>query len=274
MSKKVPSFIVMTGDGINCERETARAIGLSGGTAVIHHINDLILNPGVLDGCDGLAIPGGFSFGDELGSGQIMALKIRHKLGEAFFSMVAKKKPIIGICNGFQVLVKLGLLPFPKGRERVLALAANEQGGFINRWVGLDVDKESVCLWTKGLPSSFLELPIRHGEGRIVFRQGEEEKLYDMLVRQKQIPLTYTEDVNGSYGRIAGLTDPSGVVLGMMPHPEAFASKATYKTPHRDVFGRGDGLLIFENIIRLLEGKDYWSSPFMREESGKKHVSG
>ena len=274
MSKKIPSFIVIAGDGINCERETARAIGLAGGTVTVIHINDLIAAPETLKGCDGLAIPGGFSFGDELGSGQIMALKIRHKLGDAFFSLVEKKKPVIGICNGFQVLVKLGLLPFPKGQERVLALAPNEHGSFINRWVGLHVDKESVCLWTKGLAASYIELPIRHGEGRIVFRQGEEEKLYNMLVRQKQIPLTYAEDVNGSYGKIAGLTDPSGVVLGMMPHPEAYVSKATYRTPHRDTFGRGDGLLIFENIIRLLEGKDYWSSPFMREESEKKHVSG
>lgn len=270
MARKVPSFLVLTGDGINCERETARALDLAGAAARIMHINDVLDDPAGLSAFDGFAIPGGFSFGDELGSGQIMALKIRYRLGDAFFSLVEKKKPIIGICNGFQVLVKLGLLPFPREQERVLALAANDHGRFINRWAGLQVDRDSVCLWTKGLSSAYLELPIRHGEGRIVFRPGEEEHLYGMLVRQKQIPLTYAEDVNGSYGKIAGLTDPSGVVLGMMPHPEAFVSKATFRAAQRDTFGRGDGLLIFENIVRLLEGKDHWSSPFMREESERK----
>ncbi len=274
MSRNTPSFIVLSGDGINCERETARAIELARGSAKIVHINDLLASPEILNDHEGLAIPGGFSFGDELGSGQIMALKIRHKLGDAFFSMVEKKKPIIGICNGFQVLVKLGLLPFPKDQERVAALAANDHGRFIDRWVGLHVNKDSVCLWTKGLPASYLELPIRHGEGRIVFRQGEEEKIYNMLLRQKQIPLVYTEDVNGSYGRIAALTDPSGVVLGLMPHPEAFVAKATYRMPQRDALGRGDGLLIFDNIVRLLEGKDYWGTPLARGEGERKHGSG
>ena len=250
-----PLFIVMAGDGINCERETAAALELAGGTAKIVHINDLLETPQTLATAEGLAIPGGFSFGDELGSGQILALKIRHKLGDAFFKMTEKQKPVIGICNGFQVLVKLGLLPFPDEKNRRVALAANESGQFIDRWVTLDVNPKSVCLWTQGLPLSSLELPIRHGEGRIVFRAGEEKDIYQTLLRQGQIPLTYTEDVNGSYGRIAALTDPSGSVLGLMPHPEAYVSAMTYKSscPPMD---KGDGLFIFENIVRLLEGRD------------------
>src|SRR4051812_35674067 len=146
---KNPLFIIVAGDGINCERETARAVELAGGSAKIIHINDLLDAPEILKSADGLAIPGGFSFGDELGSGQIMALKIRHRLNEAFYGLVRQKKPVIGICNGFQVLVKLGLLPYPDAKERIIALAPNEQGQFINRWVEMDV-KESVCLWTKG----------------------------------------------------------------------------------------------------------------------------
>jgi phosphoribosylformylglycinamidine synthase I len=248
-----PLFIIVAGDGINCERETAAALIQAGGDSKIVHINDLLENPKMLETAEGLAIPGGFSFGDELGSGQIMALKIRHKLGSAFFDMIEKKKPVIGICNGFQVLVKLGLLPFPAETERRVALAANESGKFIDRWVSLEVNPKSVCLWTKDLPLSTLELPIRHGEGRIVFRTGEEEALYQTLVKQGQIPLTYTVDVNGSYGRIAALTDPSGVVLGLMPHPEAFVSRTTYRASQLDA--KGDGLFIFENIVKYLGGR-------------------
>ena len=251
-----PLFIVMAGDGINCERETAAALKLAGGESKIVHINDLLENPGMLETAEGLAIPGGFSFGDELGSGQILALKIRHKLGAAFFNMVEKKKPVIGICNGFQVLVKLGLLPFPAETERRVALAANESGKFIDRWVSLDVNPKSICLWTKDLPLSSLELPIRHGEGRIVFSAGEEEDIYQTLVKQGQIPLTYIADVNGSYERIAALTDPSGVVLGLMPHPEAFISQMTYRSSRQDATTKGDGLFIFENIVKYLGGRN------------------
>lgn len=245
-----PSFLILCGDGINCERETAKAFELAGGASRIVHINDVLETPKMLADFDGLAIPGGFSFGDELGSGQIMALKIRHKLGDTFFSFVAAGKPVIGICNGFQVLVKLGLLPFPQTLERALALAPNEQGGFIDRWVTLDVDKNSVCKWTQGIEK--LELPIRHGEGRIVFN---DEKLYAQLKAAGQIPLTYTEDVNGSYGRIAGLCDASGMVLGLMPHPEAHVYRATYKAPEKEFLEEGDGLMLFKNIIRVIQGK-------------------
>ena len=253
MTKKNPLFLVMAGDGINCERETAAALELAEATAKIVHINDLMETPQMLADAQGLAIPGGFSFGDELGSGQILALKIRHRLGDAFFKMVEDKKPVIGICNGFQVLVKLGLLPFPSDPSRKLALASNESGRFIDKWVTLNVNPKSVCLWTKDLPFDSFELPIRHGEGRIVFRKGQEDDIYQTLVKQGLIPLTYTENVNGSYGRIAALTDPSGMVLGLMPHPEAFVSQRTYKKTGRQ--NEGDGLLIFKNIVRILKNK-------------------
>jgi phosphoribosylformylglycinamidine synthase subunit PurQ / glutaminase len=249
---KKPLFIILTGDGINCERETARAVELSGGTAKIVHVNDLVDAPETLKSADGLAVPGGFSFGDELGSGQIMALKIQHGLDEAFFRMVREKKPVIGICNGFQVLVKLGLLPFPDAPERVAALAANEGGSFIDRWVELEV-KDSVCLWTRGISSKTIRLPIRHGEGRIVVK---DEGVYETLVKNGQIPLVYTQDVNGSKGCIAALTDPSGVVLGLMPHPEAFVRRATFAQPSANVLEKGDGAGIFDSIMNVLEGKE------------------
>jgi phosphoribosylformylglycinamidine synthase len=249
---KKPLFIVVAGDGINCERETAQAFELAGGAARIAHVNDLADAPEILKSADGLAIPGGFAFGDELGSGQIMALKIRHRLGEAFSGLVRRQRPVIGICNGFQVLVKLGLLPYPDAEERMIALAPNEQGQFINRWVDLKVEK-SVCLWTEGLEQKQISLPIRHGEGRIVFRSEDD---YRKVVREGLVPLTYTEEVNGSHGRIAGLTDPSGAVLGLMPHPEAFVFQATNASPQRHFEGKGDGIAVFENIMRVLGVKE------------------
>jgi phosphoribosylformylglycinamidine synthase len=257
MGMQKPLFIVMTGDGINCERETAFAIGLGGGSARIMHVSDLLEAPEILKEADGFAIPGGFSFGDELGSGQIMALKIAHKLGDAFFALVERQKPVIGICNGFQVLVKLGLLPYPAAREkRLLALAPNAAGGFIDRWVEMEVAAESVCRWTQGLGKARIELPIRHGEGRIALLPGHEDEIYHDLKSKGLIPLTYAEDVNGSYGRIAALTDPTGMVLGMMPHPEAFVFGETYKQTGAAAPSKGDGLLLFENIIHHMNGRE------------------
>ena len=246
-----PLFLVLAGDGINCERETACAFELAGGNAHIMHINDLLETPEMLNRYDGLALPGGFSFGDELGSGQIMALKLRHGLGESFFEFVNAQKPVIGICNGFQVLVKLGLLPNPKTLERTVALAANQQGGFINRWVTVKVEKNTVCQWTRDL--AFIDMPIRHGEGRIVLK---DDNTFQSLQKNGQIAMTYLEDVNGSYERIAALCDETGMVLGLMPHPEAHVYSATYKTPVKNYMQPGQGLRIFENIVNVLTGRE------------------
>ena len=250
MNMKNPLFLVLTGDGINCEHETAAALRLGGGAAEIMHINDLTAAPEKMAQYDGLAIPGGFSFGDELGSGQIMALKMKHKLGDALQTFVAAQKPIIGICNGFQILVKLGLLPFPDQAARCLALAPNGHGSFTDKWVTMTVRKTR-SPWLKSMEGLNISMPMRHGEGRLVLK---ENNLLETLTVNGQAPLVYTEDVNGSAGRIAALTDADGMILGMMPHPEAFVSKHTYRQPGHT--GRGDGLMIFENIMNYLKGQE------------------
>jgi len=250
MTCKKPLFLVLTGDGINCEHETAAALRLAGGDAQIMHINDLAEAPEKMAAYDGLAVPGGFSFGDELGSGQIMALKMRHKLGGALQAFVTAQKPVIGICNGFQILVKLGLLPFPEKTERLLALAPNSHGSFTDKWVTMTVQKTH-SPWLKDMEGRTIAMPMRHGEGRIVLK---EDSLLDMLQTNGQTPLIYTEDVNGSAARIAALTDPGGMILGMMPHPEAFVSQHTYRQPGQT--GRGDGLIVFENIMKYLKGQE------------------
>ncbi len=249
-----PRFLILAGDGINCERETALAFELAGGRAEIVHVNDLLEDATMLDAFDGMAIPGGFSFGDELGSGQLLALKIRHGLGDAFRAFVAAQKPVIGICNGFQVLVKLGLLPWPE-EERAASLTANEHGAFMDCWSPLRVNADSVCVWTQGIEKSQIELPVRHGEGRLVLKPGREDHIYKRLVENGQIPLTYKTDINGSYAHIAALCDPTGLVLGMMPHPEAFIFNATHREVQDDVFARGDGFALFENIVNHVKNR-------------------
>ncbi|MDH5580993.1 MAG: phosphoribosylformylglycinamidine synthase subunit PurQ [Bdellovibrionales bacterium] len=244
-------FLVLTGDGINCERETAQAFINAGAEAEIVHVNDLLDNPESLYNYSGMAIPGGFSFGDELGSGQVLALKIKHGLKEAFDNFVSEKKPILGICNGFQVLVKLGLLPFPQA-QRVMALAPNQGGYFTNRWSTLKTNRESVCVWTKGLENEF-ELPVRHGEGRVVFKIGEEERIFNELVNNGQIPFTYKENFNGSYQAIAGVCDSTGLILGMMPHPEAYVFEATAKNKKENPFAKAPGQKLFDNIVEYLK---------------------
>jgi phosphoribosylformylglycinamidine synthase len=248
-------FLVLTGDGINCERETAWAFEQAGGQASICHVNDLLARPEQIHDYDGMAFPGGFSFGDDLGSGQVLAIKLRHQMSADLKKFIAKGSPIIGICNGFQVLTKLGMLP-DFNEKRQMALAPNIHGRFINRWVNLERVENAICKWTTGL--SKFELPVRHGEGRVVFSQDHEESIYQELLRNGQVALRYTEDINGSYQRIAGVTDKTGTILGLMPHPEAYLYQETHPKLDngREFLESGAGLHIFKNIVQYCHSKE------------------
>ncbi|MBP9674366.1 MAG: phosphoribosylformylglycinamidine synthase subunit PurQ [Bacteriovoracaceae bacterium] len=243
MSK--PQVLVLCGDGINCEKETARAFEMAGAKASICHINDALTQKKQLQNFQILALPGGFSFGDEISSGQILGLKMKHGMGEELKEFVQKEKLIIGICNGFQAMVKLGLLPYPL-QERVLTLTNNEPRTFIDRWVDLIVPENSNCLWTKKLKGKKITFPIRHGEGRIAFASEEKAQTYfQRLKLAGQIALTYTEDINGSYENIAGLSDPTGKIFGLMPHPEAATSNLLCPSPLQEALG----LEIFKSAV-------------------------
>jgi phosphoribosylformylglycinamidine synthase I len=247
--------LVLTGDGINCERETSRAFALAGADPTILHCNDLLDNPRSIHQYQAIAFPGGFSFGDDLGSGQVLALKLSLLLGDELRIFVEAKKPVIGICNGFQALTKLGLLPEPFG-VRTMALARNSGGHFLNRWADLEVEKNSICMWTKNLPGPF-PLPIRHGEGRVVFTKGDEEIIHRRLSTDGQVVLRYSEEINGSYARIAGVCDPTGLVFGLMPHPEAAVSLLQHPQSTRleNRTGEGVGLQFFKNCVNYLREK-------------------
>lgn len=225
---------VLTGYGINCDREMAFAFAQAGGQAERVHVADFIHGERKLADYDVLAVPGGFVFGDDLGSGRVLAVKLRGHLGRQLLDFIADGKLIIGICNGFQVLVNLGLLPgLGKPFETQAALTFNTSGRFEDRWVELLVNQQSPCVFTKGLKR--LYLPVRHGEGRFVV--GDDTML-KKLQQGNQIvaqyadetgeTMKYPENPNGSQQAIAGICDTSGRVFGLMPHPEAAVDRTNH----------------------------------------------
>ncbi len=235
--------LILSGDGLNCERETARAFGLAGAKSTIIHINDLLEKPSFINDFQIMAIPGGFSFGDEVSSGQILALKMRHGLKGYLQDFVDAGKLIIGVCNGFQTLVKLGLLPYPK-ESRILSLTHNKNRQFIDRWIEMKSETNH-CIWTKGIHEIYL--PVRHGEGRIVFSDNTE---FEKLKNNGQVVFQYTEDINGSYEKIAGLCDPCGRVFGLMPHPEAAVNQLLLPFGNKEN-KEAPGLQIFKNATEF-----------------------
>lgn len=251
----------MTGFGINCDAETETAFNRAGAQADRVHLNDLIEAPGMLDGFQILAIPGGFSFGDDVASGRIFANRLRYQLGEDLGAFVDGGKLVIGICNGFQVLVKMGLLPrFDGGFVQDTTLTHNDSNRFENRWVNLKTDASTQCIWLRGIEA--LEAPIRHGEGKFV---AGDANVLARLRDNGQVALRYAKrdgtpaagkfpaNPNGSIDDIAGICDPSGRVFGLMPHPEAFLDRTnhprwTRERPSPSV-EEGDGLKVFKNAV-------------------------
>lgn len=231
---------VLTGDGINCEFESADACRRAGFTTEILHLSELIARPRPLSDCSLLVLPGGFSFGDELGSGRVLALKIKHQLGWDLAEFARGGGLVLGICNGFQTLVALGA--FGDG----LALAANEDGRFRNEWVTLEVPKAQTSAFLGGITK--IDLPIRHGEGRLLFSADRSQVRDDTAATA----LVYSRNPNGSTDAIAGLVDSTGRIFGLMPHPEAFARRSQHPGYYRDPglpSAPGEGLRIFENAF-------------------------
>lgn len=204
--------LVLKGEGLNCERETAAAFQRFGAHVDILNVRELLSRPARLLESDILALPGGFSYGDEIQSGHILGMALKDALKDVWPMFLRRKGLAIGICNGFQTLMKMGVFE----SERTIALVHNSPAGFQDRWVTMNV-QNSKCVWTRGMEGKKMQLPMRHGEGRI----WSESTTPEMLKDQGQVVFTYSENVNGSMGQIAGITDASGQVLGLMPHPEA-----------------------------------------------------
>lgn len=236
----MPKALVIRAPGTNCDAEMCRGFEMAGATPELVHINRLIDSPSRIDDFDLIGFPGGFSYGDDIASGRVFAMKIREKLFAPLRDAARRGTPMIGACNGFQVLVQVGLLPGPGAEgwsadatpEQTTALADNTSGRFIDRWVGVATPSKSVCVWTQGLDTAWanedgqtpdfadiMMLPVAHGEGRF---QAASDSILDRLAANGQVALTYTDNFNGSARAIAGICDTSGRIFGLMPHPERF----------------------------------------------------
>jgi phosphoribosylformylglycinamidine synthase len=250
-----PRTLILRTAGTNCDAELAHAFELAGATTQRVHLNALIAEPAMLDGFDLLGLPGGFSYGDDIAAGRIFANRLRHALYPALRAFILAGRPVIGICNGFQLLVKAGLLPgfeLPEDAPPAQAatLADNANPRFVDRWVSLRAEPASRCIWTRGLDK--LDLPIAHGEGRFVADEG----VLDRLEAGGQVALRYAEhdNPNGSMRDIAGVCDPTGLVFGLMPHPER-----ALQTTNLPDWTRGGshaaGLRFFRNAVEHVHSR-------------------
>jgi phosphoribosylformylglycinamidine synthase I len=243
-----PRTLILRTAGTNCDGETAHAFSVAGAEPVFVHVNRLIEEPALVRDFQIVAFPGGFSYGDDIAAGKILATQINRYLGDALRDFVAAGKPIIGICNGFQVLVKTDLLPGPIGGRtgQTATLTHNESHRFIGRWTKLE-PRPGNCIWTRDLGP--IELPIAHGEGRFV---PADENVRRALWDQRRVPLVYTaaDNPNGSTDAIAGVCDATGLVFGLMPHPERFIEPFQHPAwTSRPSMKVGQGLQFFKNAV-------------------------
>lgn len=263
-----PRVLVLGGYGINCEEETRFSFELAGARAHIVHINDLIDGHRSLEGYQILAFPGGFSYGDDTGSGNAFAHRIKNHLWKQVISFVQKDRLAIGVCNGFQIMVHLGLLPAIEGRfgKQQVALTHNRSARYVARWVDLEVHGDSP--WLQGIRR--VSLPIAHGEGNFyasddVLQELDNRGLVALRYTSGEIcsHLSLEPNPNGSLENIAGITDETGRLLGMMPHPERAIDfthlphwtwlKEKCKREGQKIPKRGPGLKIFENAVKYFQ---------------------
>ena len=263
--------IVISGYGTNCEREVAQACRLAGARADIVHISRLLSGRVNLADYHFLNLAGGFLDGDDLGSAKAGANRLLYapvegglpSLAEQLKAFVAAGKLVMGVCNGFQLLVKMGLLPALDGTTaQTCTLTGNEQGRFEDRWTYLAVDPASPCIYSRGLTS--LYLPVRHGEGRFV--TASESVLLDLETRhlvtlryadaQGKPTMTYPDNPNGSVGAVAGICDPSGRIFGLMPHPEAYLHRTHHpRWTREELPEEGLGLALYRNAVRFIQSE-------------------
>jgi len=255
-----PRALILTGYGINCDYETEFAFNLAGAVAQRVHLNDIIDNRAQLEDFHIVALPGGFSFGDDIASGKVLANKLKYNLSAELRRFVDDGKLIIGICNGFQAMVRMGLIPAFEGNygTQVTTVTFNDSGRFEARWVHLMVSQNSPCIFTKGIEEIYL--PVRHGEGKFIPRdEGVRQRLWNnghvvlQYVDDKGSLAGYPWNPNGSVENIAGVCDETGRIFGMMPHPEAFIFETNHPRWTRERPNEGEGLAIFRNAVQWVK---------------------
>jgi len=257
-----PSVLVLRAAGINCDEETVHAWRLAGANASLIHVNDLAESPDQLKKYSLLTIPGGFSYGDDIGAGVILAQRLGERLADAIREFVELGGGVLGICNGFQVLVKMGLLPGGAFRREDVTVTYNDSARFEARWVRLETCTQK-CPYLGASDSAggrpVFELPVEHAEGRVV---TTDEAVAQRLFDAGHVALRYVDvegrsdrypaNPNGSTRGIAGLCDPTGRVFGLMPHPDRFFDAVQHpfwtSRPRTNI---PDGLRIFQNAVRF-----------------------
>ncbi|QDU57785.1 phosphoribosylformylglycinamidine synthase subunit PurQ [Aeoliella mucimassa] len=260
-----PRVLVLRAPGTNCDKETAFAFEQAGGTTRPAHVRELLDNPQLLNEHQVLAIPGGFSYGDDIASGRILGNQLRLRLAEALLEFRDAGKLVLGICNGFQVLMKTGLLDVDDAEGPQATLAWNNNGRYEARWVKLGV-APGECVFLSGLDE--IELPVAHAEGKFVVR---DQATLDALAASGRLVLRYTPvgepalataatmapavpypaNPNGACGDVAGICDTTGRVLGLMPHPERFLFAHQHPQWTRNgLTGDGAGMKLFENAVK------------------------
>jgi phosphoribosylformylglycinamidine synthase subunit PurQ / glutaminase len=264
----MPNALVIRTAGTNCDAELVRAFQLAGSKVETRHLDALVRDPARLEAFDLIGFPGGFSYGDDIASGRIFAMRVRERLYPALRRAIDRGVPMIGVCNGFQVLVQVGLLPGPAPGEpwptdappaQTVALTDNVMARFVDRWVGVRPEPGSVCIWTRGLDEianpEIMQLPAAHGEGRFVASSPE---VIAELERTGRIALRYTDNYNGSQGAIAGICDSSGLIFGLMPHPERYLDWNRHpfwtRLPQDVRKGETPGMRIFCNAVEAAKG--------------------
>ena len=253
--------IVPVGFGLNCEDETAHAFRLVGAEVDLVHLTDLFAHrhPRRIADYQVLAMVGGFAYGDHVAGGLVLATRIRAHLKDDLGAFLAGGGRVLGICNGFQTLTRLGLVPGGVDAPQTAALGANQRGTFYDGWVTLAMDAGSPCVFTRGMET--LEVPVRHGEGRLLCSST----VRDDIARRHLAPVRYADpdtgvpshrfpqNPNGSEDAIAGLCDPTGRIFGLMPHPEAFLYFENHPRWRRRqrTSEAGDGLQVFRNAVEF-----------------------
>jgi phosphoribosylformylglycinamidine synthase I len=244
--------LMLRAPGTNCDAETAFAFEQAGAQVELVHINELLRREKLLSSYQIMVIPGGFTYGDDISAGKILANEMGLKLGEDVRRFVASGGLILGICNGFQVMVKAGiLLESPGEGPPLLSLAGNDSGKFECRWVHLRVNEESPCVFTRGL--SMMYLPVAHGEGKLVAEPQVLERLNVVTYYADEagdIRAGYPHNPNGSTNNIAGICDDSGRIFALMPHPERFVRWTQHPRWTRERRREhGDGFAVFRNAV-------------------------